>query len=210
MGSNRFSFSEEVSGNPSVFSLQGNAILDTLEPTAAATNGAEPLLLENVSHSQAGNTGLAVFQSDFGLGAATGIGNALIASCSWNVDSHPGFTETVNPPEPVPPGLRSAQNQPVLEVAPSAKSRAIQAALDRATALCGQRPIVHLPEDNHSIGSALVPPAGRDVQLVGDGLFRPQLSWAGRGWAPVLRILGPSWAALRDLRSAARRPPTRP
>ena len=205
--SNRFLFSDGASGNPSGFSLQGNVILDTREPAAVVINDAGPLLLlDNVIRSRAGHTGPAVFQSDFGPGAVTGIGNTFTVSDPWNVDSRSRFTEidtviatraNVNPPELVLPGFWPAQNQPVIEVAPGADSRAIQAALDQAAARRGQRPIVHLPEGNYTIGSTLVIPADSDVQLVGDGLFRTQLT--GSGSTPVLRILGPSRATLRDL-----------
>ena len=207
--SGRFLYSEGASGNPSGFSVQDNVILDTIEPDAIDINDAGPLLmLDNIIRSRAGNTEPAVFQSDFGPGAVTGIGNTFTVPDPWDVDSRSGFTEidtviadraTVNPPELVLPGFWVNQNQPVIEVVPNADDSAIQAALDQAAALRGQRPVVHLPEGNYTIRNTLVITAESDVQLVGDGLFRTQLNWAGDAPAPVLRILGPSRATLRDL-----------
>lgn len=209
INSRRFLLSEGPSGNPTGFSVQGNVILDTIEPAAIAINDAGPLLLlDNIIRSRASNTAPAVFQSDFGPGAVTSIGNTFTVSNPWNVDSRSGFTQidtvitdraSVNPPELTLPGFWVNRNRPVIEVPPNADGDAIQAALDQAAALRGQRPIVHLPEGNYTIRNTLVITAESDVQLVGDGLFRTQLNWAGDAPAPVLRILGPSRATLRDL-----------
>ena len=209
INSRRFLLSEGPSGNPTGFSVQGNVILDTIEPAAIAINDAGPLLLlDNVIRSRASNTGAAVFQSDFGPGVVTGIGNTFTVSNPWNVDSRSGFTQidtiitnraSVSPPELILPGFWVNRNRPVIEVARNADGSAIQAALDQAAALRGQRPIVHLPEGYYTIRNTLVITAESDVQLVGDGLFRTQLNWAGDAPAPMLRILGPSRATLRDL-----------
>ncbi|BCX04948.1 MAG: hypothetical protein KatS3mg053_2886 [Candidatus Roseilinea sp.] len=207
--SRRFLLSEGASGNPSGFNVQGNVILDTIEPAAIFVNDAGPLmLLDNLIRSRANNTGPAVFQSDFGPGVVTGIGNTFTVSNPWNVDSRSGFTQLdnniisragVNPSEPVLPGFWVKQNRPVIEVPPNADSASIQAALDQAFALRGQRPIVHLPEGSYSVRNTLIITAESDVQLVGDGLFRTQLNWIGDAPGPVLRIVGPSRATLRDL-----------
>ncbi|MGQ9829663.1 MAG: hypothetical protein ACUVSW_17565, partial [Roseiflexus sp.] len=209
INSRRFLLSEGASGNPSGFSVQGNVILDTIEPDAIDINDAGPLLLlDNIIRSRTGNTGPAVFRSDFGPGAVTGIGNTFTVPDPWDVDSRSGFTEidtviadraTVNPPELVLPGFWVNRNRPVIEVVPNADGSAIQAALNQAAALHGQRPVVHLPEGNYTIRNTLVITAESDVQLVGDGLFRTQLNWVGDVPAPVLRIFGPSRVTLRDL-----------
>lgn len=207
--SRRFLLSEGPSGNPSGFNVQGNVILDTIEPTAISVNDAGPLmLLDNLIRSRASNTGPVVFQSDFGAGVVTAIGNTFTVSNPWNVDSRSGFTQLdniitsragVNPPELVLPGFWVSRNRPVIEVPLSADGASIQAALDQAFALRGQRPIVHIPEGSYTVHDTLVITAESDVQLVGDGLFRTRLNWAGDVPAPILRIVGPSRATLRDL-----------
>jgi hypothetical protein len=56
---------------------------------------------------------------------------------------------------------------------------------------------VHIEPGNYSINTALVVPAGSDMQIVGDG-FYSQLTWAGMGTGPVMQLQGPSKATLRD------------
>ena len=73
----------------------------------------------------------------------------------------------------------------------------IQRALDQAAGLHGQHPVVHFPAGDFRIGRTLTLPAGRDLQLVGDGV-RTRLIWAGADAGPVLRLAGPSRATLRD------------
>ncbi|MRR37756.1 hypothetical protein EG829_24525 [bacterium] len=74
---------------------------------------------------------------------------------------------------------------------------AIQRAVDDATRLDGQNPVVHLPAGDFRLARTLILPAGRDLQLVGDGV-RTRLIWAGSDAGPVLRLAGPSRATLRD------------
>lgn len=92
-----------------------------------------------------------------------------------------------------PPNLR----RPVIEVPPGGMDEAVQQAVDQAAGLDGQHPVVHLPAGDFRIGRTLTLPAGRDLQLVGDGV-RTRLIWTGQDAGPVLRLAGPSRATLRD------------
>ena len=56
---------------------------------------------------------------------------------------------------------------------------------------------MHLPAGDFRIARTLTLPAGRDLQLVGDGV-RTRLIWTGPDAGPVLRLAGPSRATLRD------------
>ena len=209
INSKHFLVSEGPSGNPSGFNLQGNVILDTQEPDAICINDAGPLLLlDNIIRSKADHTEPVVFQSDFGPGAVTAIGNTFTVLQPWEVDSSSKFTEidtvitdraNLNPPELILPGFWVNQNSPLIEVPLNANHSQIQAALNQAAELKGQRPIVHLREGDYTIGETLVIPADSDVQLVGDGLFRTKLNWSGEVPAPIVRIIGPSRATMRDL-----------
>lgn len=93
-----------------------------------------------------------------------------------------------------PPNLR----RPIIEVPPGATEDGIQRAVDQAARLHGQHPVVHLPAGDFRIRRTLTIPAGRDLQLVGDGV-RTRLIWDGSDVGPVLRLAGPSRATLRDL-----------
>jgi hypothetical protein len=110
----------------------------------------------------------------------------------------------------VPPGAADADPavvpprvaRPVIEVPAGAKAGAIQQAIDEAAKAVGRRPVVHLPRGTYRIDRPLVLPAGCDVQLVGDGLHNAtKLESAGAD--PVIRIAGPSRAAVRSLEIAA-------
>jgi len=96
-----------------------------------------------------------------------------------------------------PPGPLPKQERPIIELAKTRTTADIQHAIEKACALQGQRPVIHLPAGTYSIRETLVLPAGCDVQIVGDGCDTI-LRWAGEKGAPVLRLAGPSRVTLRD------------
>ena len=56
---------------------------------------------------------------------------------------------------------------------------------------------MHIQPGSYSINATLVVPAGSDLQIIGDGYYS-QLAWSGARTGPVMRLLGPSKATLRD------------
>jgi hypothetical protein len=98
---------------------------------------------------------------------------------------------------PLLPGPLPRRTRPVIDITSPTNAAGLQAAINLAAALCGQRPVVHLPPTFCLIDQTVTIPAGCDLQLVGDGA-RSSLQWSGVGRGPVLRLMGPSRATLRD------------
>jgi len=106
------------------------------------------------------------------------------------------ISDTLPKLPPAPP-----QRKPrIFEVAAGASSREIQRAIDEASKLTGQRPVLHLPMGNYGVDQTLVIPANCDIQFVGDGAGETatRLNWAGAEDGVLLRLDGPSRAILRD------------
>jgi len=95
------------------------------------------------------------------------------------------------------PGALSHFNRPVIELSGPTNAAGLQAAINLAATMSGQRPIVHLPLGTCTVTQTVTIPAGCDVQVVGDGA-KSALRWSGTGIGPVLRLAGPSRATLRD------------
>jgi len=122
------------------------------------------------------------------FGRLTGVDNQTVARQSLQVA------------EPKLPGFLKKINRQVFEVPPGADAGAIQAAIEKAAALKGQRPVVHLPQGRYRVDRTIVVPPDCDVQLVGDALiYRTLLQWAGKGAGPILRLDGPSRTSLLHL-----------
>ncbi|HEX3933650.1 MAG TPA: hypothetical protein VHW43_03160, partial [Puia sp.] len=94
-------------------------------------------------------------------------------------------------------------NRSVFEVPPGSGAAAIQAILDQAAKLKGQRPVVHFGRGLYPIDRTLVIPAGSDMQLIGDGLIDASqlLKTAGGDFRrhALILVLGPSYIVIRDL-----------
>jgi hypothetical protein len=88
----------------------------------------------------------------------------------------------------------------ILEVAAGANSHEIQQAINEASKLAGQRPVVHLPMGNYAVDQTLVIPRNCDIQLVGDGAGETatRLNWNGAEGGTLLQLEGPSRVVLQD------------
>jgi hypothetical protein len=98
---------------------------------------------------------------------------------------------------PTMPGTLPNLNRTIFEVTGTTDVD-IQAAIGKARASCGTKPVVHIPFGNYTINNPVTIPAGCDLQLVGDG-GATRLQWAGTGAGPVLDFKGPSQATVREL-----------
>ncbi|HEY6902557.1 MAG TPA: glycosyl hydrolase family 28-related protein, partial [Puia sp.] len=122
--------------------------------------------------------------------------NRLYSVGDKNGTAVPGAAEFQKTMEKTPPLV----SRKVFDVPAGADADAIQALIDQAAKLKGQRPILHFGMGTYIISKTLVIPAGADMQLVGDGLIYAssilQKNLAGRAF---IRIKGPSFIEIRDL-----------
>src|SRR6185503_10830849 len=113
-----------------------------------------------------------------------------------NIDSHIIGRATLSDPvielPPTPPNKR----RKIFEVDPAGSddAAAIQAQIDAAAMeAAGSRPVVHLPKGDYQLARTVVVPAGKDLQLIGDGDGDNATVLSGNGIdGPVLRLEGPS------------------
>ena len=102
------------------------------------------------------------------------------------------------PPSPAP--FLPNRHRPRLDLPIGSGARQIQQALDWASTLAGERPVVHLPYGAYGIDKTLVIPAGSDVQVVGDGYVYGTILYSqGVGNAPVFHLEDPARATFRQI-----------
>jgi hypothetical protein len=104
---------------------------------------------------------------------------------------------SVRPTTPSLPGVLANYNRQIFDLAPGASSATIQRAVQQAAALCGQRPIIHLPYGTYHLTSTITVPANCNIQLVGDGM-QTVLMWNGPNSGSAIVLEGPSKAILRE------------
>ena len=206
-GSRAFFRGDRFTGNHNLVTLQDNIILDCADRPIHQQNLGPLILIDNI-----------IRVPDLWAGPVAGVGHDVnfqgdLFSIGNTFSSHNPFAVvgrlhaqddmvvdrgTINSPEPElpppPPNLR----RPIIEVVRRANASTIQAAIDSAAKLGGQRPVVHLPNATYLISRTLTIPGGVDLQLVGDG-GGTLLKWNGSGIGPVIRLLSPARATLRDL-----------
>ncbi|MHB1038290.1 MAG: glycosyl hydrolase family 28-related protein [Pirellulales bacterium] len=187
-------------------SVTGNRVLEPAGQWAMRLGSGGPfLVVDNVIQGRPGQDAPSVQMT---WGDQTFVGNTYTSPRA--VEQAGRFlrlAEKVVAPEkidrrlPVLPATPPRAARRVFEVPAAADAAAIQAAIDAAAKLAGQRPVVHLSKGNYPIDRTLVVPAGSDVQLVGDGAAETAtvLQWAGPAGGLVLRLAGPSRATVRDL-----------
>lgn len=91
--------------------------------------------------------------------------------------------------------------RPVVEVRVNASTAEIQAAIDRAGSLKGQRPIVHFPFGRYTLEKTVRVPAGSDLQLVGDGFrYASIITFANNFQGDqLIRVAGPSYIEIKEI-----------
>lgn len=207
-GSNRFLDARDIGGWAVQLTLQGNMILDTKEPVSIAIANPGPcVLLDNVIKSRAEVTEGPVVRMVAGLdGGYVAVGNTFtvpkpITARGQLLELETHITAankivSIKLPGAVTP---LSLNRPVIEVPVKADARTLQAAIQKAVALNGQRPVVHLPAGQYNINETLTIPAGADLQLVGDS-YMTSLHWTGPVNGTVFALAGPVRMTFRDLR----------
>jgi hypothetical protein len=205
IGSKKFYNSMGAGINGAMTAIQGNTILDTTDAVSINLGDFGPInIYDNFIRSrgtsgpvinivEAGDT--LAFDNTFTVAAANQINNRGRVIFNGNT------TGTITASEPVIPFKYVSANRQVFEVPVGANAAAIQQQIDRAAAVCSQRPIVHIPASNteYKLEKTLVVPANCNMQLVGDGGYST-LTWDGPSGGQALRLAGPSKAVLRDFR----------
>ena len=213
IGSNAFFVAAPVGSPAAPVTLQNNTILDTRTTPIQIGNPGPLLMLDNVIRSAAGQNGPVVSIAEAYTSAPSArvvaVGNTYTVPTPYsvqgsliNLDDKVVARASVNPTAPVMPSAPLSYGRKVFDVAAGADAGTIQAAINQAAALNGQRPVVHLQPGSYSVAQTLAIPANSDLQLVGDGaspVGGTQLTWSGVGYGPVVWLAGPSHAILRDL-----------
>jgi hypothetical protein len=118
---------------------------------------------------------------------------------------------TINPPIPTLPGTPPNNNREIFEAAPTGAGTActtvspcaVQQAITNAANAEQSgaiHPVAHIATGTYNISSTITVPAtvNSGIQIIGEGNYS-QLTWTGAvGGGPVMRLLGPSKAILRD------------
>lgn len=210
IGSRRFFHALNNDVNGAKIVLQGNTVIDSVEPDAVLLETLGPVsLVDNVFASRAAQTsGPVVRMAAPAPGALQTIGNQFTVENAIEVkgkhfalDDRVVGRETLKLAVPDFVGVSPRCESSAIEVRSGAGAAELQKAIDTAagqTRIVGAV-VVHLPAGDYAIDKTLTVPAGAPVRLVGDG-FDTVLRWSGRELdKPVLRLLGPSRASVRDL-----------
>ncbi len=202
-GSRRFMDFESghVWGSPTTVS--GNRILEPTENLAIVLGNAGPYLVMDNTFKIAGPSRQAIkmtWADQTLVGNAYSVTNPVIEGGRFRrLEERIVSAQSLDSQLPVLPGAPPRRVRPIIRVAAGADSASLQAALNRAAALRGQRPVVYLPMGKYVLTNTLSLPANTDLQLVGDGAAETatRLEWTGTG--PALRVQGPTQAVIRDL-----------
>ena len=208
IGSSQFLDARDIGGWAVQLTVQGNTVIDTKQKLSIVISNPGPtILMDNVIRSRPEVTQGPVVRMAAGLdGEYVAVGNTftipqaiaarqrlmelettVVPAASIQIPELPG---TVTPPY---------VKRTVIEVTASTNATVeIQAALDRAAALQGKRPVVHLATGDYRITRTLTIPAGSDVQVTGDG-YATRINWAGETNGLVFSLPGPVRATFRDL-----------
>lgn len=204
IGSKAFYTSLAAINHPASVEIQGNTILDPQDSRAIRLGNQGPgLLLDNIIRSLPAASGPVVAWRSAIDSDVVSVGNTftVTAPVSANgrfvtVADRVVANASIDVAEPRLPGPWPNRHRRVVSVSPSADGAAIQDAIDAASQN-GGRTIVHIPYGPHDISATLTIPPG-DVQLVGDG-YGTILKWTAAAKGPVVRIVGPTTATLREL-----------
>jgi hypothetical protein len=209
--SNMFLFAS-FTENPASIVMQGNTVIDYTYTNAVKIEDQTILtMIDNIFRSRADAYPPVLQITGYPSSNATLIGNSfslpnpyigpnIVAFRNESVDrtSYP----MANLQEQILPGVRPNFHRQIFEVPTNATTAQIQAVINQAVLVSGNRPIVHIPTGTYSINSTIYIPANTDIQVVGDGYGLENgtiLRWTGAIKGPMISIAGPSKATLRNL-----------
>jgi len=180
--------------------LQGNTVLDAQETPVRVGSLGPVFLLDNTFCVR--STPSVIVHPEGGL---VSVGNTFTTpnpiqagENAWQGDDRIVKPSTLRVAEMQEPKTPPIEKRLVFDLPTDATATDIQRAINEAAKHRGKRPVVHLPVGDFAVDRTLVIPKGSDVRLVGDG-GKTVLRWAGKGDGPVLRIIGPSHAVVKDL-----------
>jgi len=216
LGSQQFFRALPSGPNGGAIILQNNLVLDTVNPVAIDLGNEGPLIMiDNQFRSAPGAVGPVVQMAGPGISAGHGdrdvfsIGNQYtlthpiaLAGTTGRITSNDDATVTaasIATTLPALPGLAPNYGRAVFEVPAKATAQQIQAIINTAAASHADNAVVHLPAGNYYIKQTLTVPASARLQIAGDSMAT-RLWWSGNAsTGPVFRLLGPSYATLRDM-----------
>jgi hypothetical protein len=208
IGSQQFFHSPDSGQNSAPVTIQGNRIIDTVNPVAIDVGNLGVLmLLDNQIRSRQGAAGPVVKMSTWATGGdIISVGNTYTVSNpiavltpgprTWSQDDQVVSFSQIDGSAPAMPGTLPNLNRTVIDVA-AGNGPGIQQAINQAAQLTGQRPVVHIPKGHYALSQPVTVPANSDVQIVGDG-YSTNLSLSNPG-GTAIQLNGPSKATIREL-----------
>jgi hypothetical protein len=103
--------------------------------------------------------------------------------------------------KPLAPFIPNVKRK-IFEVPSDAGSAVIQEIINAASALKGQRSIVHFPMGTYNIDKTLKVPAGSDIQLIGEGILNASIFKKQSNSEPdfiFFKVDGPSYITIKDI-----------
>jgi hypothetical protein len=211
---------------PDLVTIRGNTILDTTNPTSIRQADLGPVvLLDNVIRSAATVTAGPIAWVGYCSGDLFSMGNTFTAGTGQCTSTSPAYSNghcheindqivarsTLNPTMPTLPGTPPNYNRTIFEASPTGSGTACTAvspcSLQQAITNAANaeqagsvHPVAHIEPGTYYITSTITVPAtvNSGIQIIGDG-GSSQLTWTGTTTGvPVMRLLGPSKAVLRD------------
>ena len=183
--------------------LQENLVLDPTEATPIVIENNGPNMLIDNTIRVKGNGPLVIntppseIADLIAVGNRWTVGTLQVKGRLTDLDNAVVQASAIKDVKVEPTPFAAHVDRPIIEVPAGANAAAIQAALDQAVAMKGQRPVIHLPKGNYAINETLVIPAGSDLLLLGDGPENAtQLS--GANVDPLIRVQGPTHASFRN------------
>ncbi len=204
--------------------VQGNTILNTTNSVSIEENDLGPLvLIDNTILSHGGAAAPIVkmrqgrpFNELFSMGNTFTISGSFCGGL-LSLDGSPSICHSIgdavvssgsiDTTPPTLPGTPPNLGRTIYEASPSGSGTTCsvgspcspQQAITKAAVGCTNN-VAHIQPGTYSIATTITVPASCQVQVIGDGEVS---ALNGGGASPVLQLLGPSLATLRDLHSTA-------